>query len=131
MKKFFLIVTIASFGFLSSCDNDRDTDEVQDTSYEISQEFKQERDEFSRSMNDRMTKIDARLEEMGDDIDAETREEMAELRRTRDDLGRRLEMAGEQTEDSWMDFRTGLERETEEMERGFERIFTPRDTDMD
>jgi septal ring factor EnvC (AmiA/AmiB activator) len=104
-------------------DEQKDVDKQRQELAEAKVDLDQAKAEYARVTNDRLMKIDARINELEAKGDEKSKKAAADLRLQRNQMSAKLEMAGQRTEANWEEFKTDVDREFTEFEKSVDRAF--------
>lgn len=130
-----LIYPLIAFGLVAGCDRDTDEKPVVETRKTIEPDntttrevrvntprfdLEQERENLSRSIDERMRRLDARIDDLERKGDAKSKEMAATLRAKRDQARGKLSELGSRTEENWVAFKRDVSDTWDQLERDVE-----------
>jgi hypothetical protein len=117
-----LFSTLIALGATAACDRDRNENEpittsktVEPTRTEV--DIDTERSDLRRWVDERMTRLDARIDELEKKTDDKSRETAATLRAKRDQARAKLNEMGDRTKDNWTSFKKDVQDWWDQLDR--------------
>jgi hypothetical protein len=126
-----LLIAIAACGGNTNQDQ-TDADTTQEGQMEqLGKKLDQEKAELEQNINEAVTTFNKRMEdyeqrmtEAGKTIDTRTDRAMMNLRMKRDTLLLQMEKAGEKTQENWKEFKSDMNRQSDEFQQAVNDFFT-------